>query len=61
MIDDRKDQKDRARLGLGLPQTMCNFGRDGCRGLSCGDIENCRFAIIANVGGVYEMEGHRIC
>ena len=30
------------------------------RGLSRSDIENCRFAIMADVGGVYETEGHRI-
>jgi hypothetical protein len=61
MIDNRKDQKDRARQALWLPQTICKFGGMAVRGLSCSDIENCRFAIMANVGGVYETEGHRIC
>jgi hypothetical protein len=45
----------------GCRKRSASSGGMAVRGLSCSDIENCRFAIMANVGGVYETEGHRIC
>jgi hypothetical protein len=61
MIDNRKDQKGRARQALCLPQTICKFGRDGCPGIVLQRYRELPIRHHGYVGGVYETEGHRIC